>query len=99
MTIHGQEVSLSVILRRGWVIEEVNERAGKFLKKDIEDLKGAPVTLFWDKRGGEWRAFTLTLDKPTYSGEATFIAGDNRQARVIISGALLPGPPGNSDIY
>ncbi|MEI6840970.1 MAG: ATP-binding protein [Methanomicrobiales archaeon] len=74
----------------GWVIEEVNERAGKFLKKDIVDLKGAPVTLFWEKEGVNGVLSTLTPDKPTYSGEVTFIAGENRSARVIISGALLP---------
>ena len=74
----------------GWVIEEVNERAGKFLKKDIVDLKGAPVTLFWEKEGVNGVLSTLTLDKPTYSGEVIFIAGENRQAHVIISGALLP---------
>lgn len=74
----------------GWVIEEVNERAVKFLKKDMVDLKGAPVTLFWEKEGVNDVLSTLTLDKPTYSGEVTFIAGENRQARVIISGALLP---------
>jgi hypothetical protein len=74
----------------GWVIEEVNERAGKFLKKDMADLKGAPVTLFWEKDGVNGMLSTLTPDKPTYSGEVTFTAGENRQARVIISGALLP---------
>jgi GNAT superfamily N-acetyltransferase/PAS domain-containing protein len=74
----------------GWVIEEVNERACKFLKKDMVDLKGAPMTLFWEKEGVNGMLSTLTPDKPTYSGEVTFIAGESRQARVIISGALLP---------
>ncbi|MCU0630189.1 MAG: GNAT family N-acetyltransferase [Methanoregulaceae archaeon] len=75
----------------GWVIEEVNQRACKFLKKDVLDLKGAPVTLFWDKEGEEGKLSGLTTEKPAFSGEATFTAGDNRAARVVLSGALLPG--------
>jgi GNAT superfamily N-acetyltransferase len=75
----------------GWVIEEVNERAGKFLKKDPVDLKGAPVTLFWEQEGENAVLSSLTLDNPTYSGEVTFIAGEKRLARVVISGALITG--------
>ena len=41
----------------GWVIEEANDRARKFFKKDLPDLKGAPVTLFWEKEGGKWSTF------------------------------------------
>jgi signal transduction histidine kinase len=73
----------------GWVIEEVNERASKFLKKDLADLKGVPLTVFWDKNGENGVLSGLTMDKPVFSGETTFTAGDGRSARVIISGALL----------
>ena len=74
----------------GWVIEEVNERARKFLKKNPVDLKGAPVPFFWDKEGGNGVLSGLTPEKPVFSGEATFIGGEVKSARVIISGALLP---------
>jgi len=83
----------SILIRdtqEGWVIEEANERACKFLKKDLADLKGAPVTLFWDKEGENGVLSGLTTDKPVFSGETTFTAGEKRSARVIISGALLP---------
>lgn len=75
----------------GWVIEEVNQRARKFLKKNFEELNGVPITLFWEKEGENGVLSGLTPDNPTYSGETTFIAGDQRQAQVLISGALLPG--------
>ena len=74
----------------GWVIEEANERARKFFKKDLSDLKGAPVTLFWEGEGENGELSSLTPEKPVYSGETTFIAGEKRSARVIVSGALLP---------
>lgn len=75
----------------GWVIEEANDRARKFFKKDLPDLKGAPVTLFWENEGGKNGVLSsLTAQKPVYSGETTFIAGEKRSARVIVSGALLP---------
>lgn len=83
----------SILVRdtpEGWMIEEANNRARKFLKKDLADLKGAPLTLFWDKEGDKVVLSGLTHQKPVFSGETTFIAGEKRPARVIISGALLP---------
>ena len=75
--------------REGWVIEEANERAGKFFKKDPVYLKGVPVKLFWETENENGILSNLTHENPVFSGEYTFIAGDGRSARVIISGALL----------
>ena len=83
----------SILVRgtaEGWVIEEANERARKFLKKDPAGLKDVPVTLFWEKEDGNKILSGLSPEKPVYSGEATFIAGEKRSARVVISVALIP---------
>ncbi len=92
----------SILVRgtaEGWVIEEANERARKFLKKDPFDLKDVPVTLFWDKEEGNKIFSSLSPEKPVFSGEATFIAGEKRSARVDDLRGPDPGSPGHSDIY
>jgi PAS domain S-box-containing protein len=71
------------------LILEVNERATKFLKMDAGQLKGAPLTLFWDSRE-ENAVFTdLSSKRPTFSGETIFNLSNGKSARVVISIALL----------
>ncbi len=74
-----------------WIIEEVNWNASELLGRSPAELKGAPLTLFWNEEQARPVFARLSADEKIYAEEAIFTTRDGDHQHVLVSIAALPG--------
>ena len=83
----------SILLREtgnGTVIEELNEKAAKVLRRSASEMKGRPPGLFWG-RDAERDIFSrLKNGETVHTTEADFLLPDGNSETVLLSAAPLP---------
>lgn len=73
-----------------WKVEEVNWNAASLLERDPADLRGQPLTSFWNEEEGR-EIFTLfSQEGRVYALETSLIAADGDEKKVLISMARIP---------
>jgi signal transduction histidine kinase len=72
------------------VIEEMNWKAAHIVHRNPSDLRGAPITAFWDVEAENEFFRQLSIKGTVYSEETIFTVSDGRSADVLISAAALP---------
>jgi signal transduction histidine kinase/predicted GNAT family acetyltransferase len=83
----------SILIRdteTGRVVEEVNEKAARLLRRTPEDLKQAPPGSFWSSDFEQEMFSRLNAEGAIHATEAEFLLPDGSSEIVLVSAAPLP---------
>ncbi len=75
---------------QGRIIEEFNYKASELLHRKPSELRGAPLTLFWQADSAEDLISDLSTKRAVHAKEAVFSLTDGNFETVLVSAATLP---------
>jgi signal transduction histidine kinase/GNAT superfamily N-acetyltransferase len=75
---------------QGRIIEEFNYKASELLHRKPSELRGAPLTLFWQADSAEDLISDLSTKRAVHAKEAVFSLPDGNSETVLVSAATLP---------